>query len=441
MADEHKPDTVNFVEHLRLAHLTLVLTCVISIIALWSQEPSSAGRAYVQLNALLQLRDNWKAGQWIHDVSGVDRLMFGEADGTVNGEAPTHFRFVSSIQYIRSDGSPVTRGAKPLFDKELAPLDFADVKHARVIFDALKDVTQVAKPLEIYDGWRVGARNHPEPQAITLNGGKPLTFTRVGVPTGSYSGRQLNWYLRQDLLATGRQGAVAALVGAKQDKSYFVDFGSPIALPSDHGEMRWMMMESYVFPSLIEKTDVNLLKELKDTSELRALTIGNFDAAFPDLAERTRHLSDVPLENLRDHFQEESVRSADKIDVSFLKFPPNELAYVGTSLIFMLTFYVCAVLQDFCSRVVPGDKAWDVAWVGLSREAWSMALFWASVIVLPLSTVVLLAWKAVNLGALARVGIMATAVLAFGVVLRRIVRAWWMLQKVERRVPAAPAIT
>jgi hypothetical protein len=38
MADEKKPDTSSFVEHLRLVHLTLVLTCVISIIALWSQE-------------------------------------------------------------------------------------------------------------------------------------------------------------------------------------------------------------------------------------------------------------------------------------------------------------------------------------------------------------------------------------------------------------------
>jgi hypothetical protein len=174
MADEKKPDTSSFVEHLRLVHLTLVLTCVISIIALWSQEPSSAGRPYEQLIKLRMVEENWKAGSWIREFGSVDKPFIGEAYGARSGQAATHFWFKSSIQFVRDDGTPVIRDGKDLFDRAAARLDLVDVKHARAIWDALKDVTQIVKPTEVHDGWFLHSSKDPNPEAVQLNGGNPL---------------------------------------------------------------------------------------------------------------------------------------------------------------------------------------------------------------------------------------------------------------------------
>ncbi|MDB5609174.1 MAG: hypothetical protein JWP25_6074 [Bradyrhizobium sp.] len=65
----------------------------------------------------------------------------------------------------------------------------------------------------------------------------------------------------------------------------------------------------------------------------------------------------------------------------------SRLAYVGIGLIFLLSFYPCAVLRDFRSRVVPGDKAWDIAWIGI--ESIVDRHFLASML-LPLGTALLL---------------------------------------------------
>jgi hypothetical protein len=437
MADEKKPDTSNYVEHLRLAHLTLILTCVISIIAVWSREPSSAGRALVQLNALVQLRDNWKEGQWVRKFTGIEKSLFGEADGLVDGRASGHFRFVSFVRCLRSDGTPVLRDGKDLFDPKLAAVDFSDVQHARAIFDALKDVAQIVKPTEVYDGWGIrGDPDHPEFYAVQLNKGDPVKLTSVSAVSGSYSGSQLNWFLREDF----RQGPVATLIEGKDDKSYFMEFGYPIVMPRPNGEFR-RMMRGFVFPASVEKTDVNLLKGLKDTPELRALPLGNFDTSFPDLAIRTKYMSTVSLENLQDQFKEESVKSEDKVDLSFLKFPADELTYVGTGLMLALAFYVSAVLRDFRYRVSPGDKAWNVAWIGISREPTSVAIFWLS-FVLPCLTALYLTDRAANLSEATKMWVSGGLVFGFGLVVASTFCSWLALQESPRDPPTPePMVT
>jgi hypothetical protein len=151
-----------------------------------------------------------------------------------------------------------------------------------------------------------------------------------------------------------------------------------------------------IFPAVAEKMDINLLAQFKEGTAAADLPAGSFDAAFPDLEASSKYLTEVPLEKLQLHFREESSRAAEKIDVSFLKFPADELAYVGSGLIFVLSFYACAVLRDFRLRVVPGDKAWDIAWIGISKEAWSIAIFWASML-LPLGTALLLFEKGLKI--------------------------------------------
>jgi hypothetical protein len=70
---QEEVDTSSFVDHLRLVHFTLIAACLITIIAITSQESSSAGRAYDQTNELLRMNDVWHNGQWIENFVARER--------------------------------------------------------------------------------------------------------------------------------------------------------------------------------------------------------------------------------------------------------------------------------------------------------------------------------------------------------------------------------
>jgi hypothetical protein len=187
----------------------------------------------------------------------------------------------------------VTRDGKALFDKTASRLDFVDVKHARVIWDALKVVRQIVKPTEVHDGWFLQSSQDPKPEAVQLNGGAALKLAPGALP-----GREAEWLMRQDVIASNNRSSAQAFVGTKTDESYFVDFGFKFTAGLEAGLPIRIGTGAYVFNATVEKAGVNLLKELKDRPALQTLPIGDFDTAFPDLAERTKQLSEVKLENL-----------------------------------------------------------------------------------------------------------------------------------------------
>lgn len=88
--DPFNRDTSTFVEHLRLVHFTLVLTCLVALIAASSQAPTSAARAYEEVNQLIILKDRWQGGRWLYDEinrnkSSIDQieLVLGSPERTI----------------------------------------------------------------------------------------------------------------------------------------------------------------------------------------------------------------------------------------------------------------------------------------------------------------------------------------------------------------------
>src|SRR5262249_43744902 len=86
----------------------------------------------------------------------------------------------------------------------------------------------------------------------------------------------------------------------------------------------------------------------------------------------------LKLAELRDYFQAERARTGDKVELPIVKLPADSLATWATAIIFLLAIYWFAVFRDFALRVKPGDKAWDVPWIGSSTEYWSRNLFVAT---------------------------------------------------------------
>jgi hypothetical protein len=433
MADDRKPDTSNFVEHLRLVHVTLVLTCLVSVVAVLSQDESSAKRASQQLESLIRVQDAWDGGNWI--TRATSQRTPPSYLGSIKSDNQTkRWRFVPSVAYVRKDGTSVKRpGGKSIFDKQETKSDFVDLAHAKVIWDALRDVTEFVVPTGIHDGWHVSWTTpapQPSPVDVHVDLDTPSQHnTGVQAPTPEQTiAMEASWHLKADIT----DSALLNMTRARSDDSYFTSslfLPMPIAI----GDRRFFQ-DAWAFPAVTQKTVVNLLKELKEQAKVEDLPVGSFQDAFPDLTELSKYLTEVPFEKLRSHFREETNRAADKIDVSFLKFPADELVYIGTGLILVLTLYTSAVLRDFRTRVVPGDKAWNVAWIGISNEASSIAIFWLSMI-LPPATALLLIAKAGRVSDGPKAAIVAGTGLAFAVILSGIFFSWSALQTAERRLP------
>lgn len=117
------------------------------------------------------------------------------------------------------------------------------------------------------------------------------------------------------------------------------------------------------------------------------------------------------------------------------------LAYVGTVLIFGLLIYLCAVMRDLRYRVTKGDKAWGVAWIGISQEGWSIAIFWASILFAVL-TELLIIDRAANIALESKIYIVGATIVAFSLIVTAIFLSWSALQAAERNPPEpAPFIT
>ena len=415
MADEKKPDTSNYIEHLRLVHLTLVLTCLISIVASISQEESSAKRAYNQIKVLRGLKDRWGDGKWIDGIK-VQRSS-GAAEGSVaaDNEPPQKWIFRRSVGFAQSNGEPL----------DLRGISFDQLTHAEQAWDILRTISQTIKPTEVHDGWLfvLGVT----PSQIHVNGGSALKLDGTAdSKQGLNLADEASWYQRELFLEAPRwkKGETGDFLRKREDASYF------IRLHVAERDRVW------IFPADIQKESFDALGQLMDKIVPLGFAAGTFKETFPDLVELSKHLTDVPIEQLQAHFEEESKRAVDKVELPGFKLPTDELAYVGTTLIFALAFYSFAVFRDFRFRVSPGDKAWDVAWIGISREAWSKVIFWVSTM-LPLGTAVLLIKRGANLSLLWQAFTFVGTVVAFGLVAVGIFLSWRALQQAERVPPAA----
>jgi hypothetical protein len=287
MADEKKPDTSNFVEHLRLVHLTLALTCLISIVAVFSQDESSPKRAFEQVGLLIKLRDKWNHGDWIRDKIEAPRTP-PERDATVvvNDRPPERWRFSPSIQFIRKDGTPVQRSnGKPISAKSETGSDFEDLDHVKFIWDALKDVAQVMVPTEVHDGWSFS--NSTQPAEAHINGGNGLKLRETGdaASADQSHARELGWTIQQNIHGVG--DVAANFIKDRKDESFFL---SSMRFPRliRPGDTISFIFAADIFPAVAEKTDINLLVQFKEGTAAADLPAGSFDVAFPDLLSAPR---------------------------------------------------------------------------------------------------------------------------------------------------------
>jgi hypothetical protein len=462
MADEVVPggssvDTSGFVDHLRLVHFTVCLTCFVAIIAIASQSVSSASRAYDQTNLLLRLADKWRNGEWLDEFIG----RYGLANARFEALVEVQGRPAETIVFVPPRDSLPLRtdrdnllgmdqrswlglaskngGGFTLLDKADRIAGFKTVADAETIWNTLNEFRYVLKPFQARDGWLV-EHNDNSVREVKLINGAAVPIAKPGGELGSKSGEQpkktewsASWvprnYIPDDFahFSQNFSGAISKLVQSDRADAYFVyvDWAFP------GGVYRaWVLRAD-------DTTEmVDLEARLGESIVPADFPPGDFNHSFPDVSELAKNLKTLSLAELQTFFQAEKDKTGDKIEFPLVKLPAESFAYWGTATIFLLAVYWFAVFRDFRFRVTPGDKAWSAAWIGISREFWSKCLFIATTLVPPSAAAYIiffgtnrqLAWSP-------RAAVTAAVFLTVALPIAGIVYSWIRIQRIGGTLP------
>jgi hypothetical protein len=384
---EARADHSSFIEHLRVVHFTLCLTCFIAIIAVAAKSPSSAQRAYDQSNLLLKLQTKWDGGKWLDSLASERRVQNPEFEAKV--EAGSNFSR-SFVFRPAGAGGPRQWERYPWFafaKEEKAGLvalkphvggDFTTIEDAETIWNMLGEFQYVVTPSLVHDGWMM----KPAVVDAKLNGGAPVAISaRTASSTADLA--VTRWFLQSDVaeyLASEdevfRSGALELMKNHKAT-CYFIaivrERNNPESRPLPPPFQGFLLLPA---DCKIEKID---LRQLLGND----IPSGDFKHAFPDANDLGTNLKTLKLAELRDYFQAEQDRAGDKVELPFVKLPAESVAYWGTATILLLAMYWFAVFRDFRLRAKPDDKAWDTPWIATSSEPWSRGLFLATTLLPP----------------------------------------------------------
>jgi hypothetical protein len=407
-----QPDTSDFVEHLRLVHFTWIAASMITLIAITSQETSSAARAYTQTNDLLKASSRWHFGLWATSLITQRRQTVFQSKNIVERQkvslevvTPTRTQEVEFSADLKGswrladigsqgDGKSIGKDLRiPDNDdnakRELSP-NFNNLDGAMKIWDRLNRFQYIVFVNDLKAGWYVQLYGSHQPVSIapSQNPTSSLGDSRTEITLGNPG-----LLLRQDLLDTLKRGpwlyGDARLAVSGQTSDPYVDaYNTLLKLVSDDKQadcyyfdrdhMIVLRAECVVdyFPLQLALTD----------GLIPATPLGNFARSFPDVEELAKHLSELSLSDLQTFFLAEKNRVGDKVEFPGVKVPGEAITSWGLIIIVALLAYFGIMLREFSLRVTPDDNAWKVPWIGASRDILSRTAFLAS-LVFALSTV------------------------------------------------------
>jgi hypothetical protein len=436
-------DTSGFVEHLRAIHLTICIVCVVGIIAISSQAPSAASRAYEQANLLLQLRDRWDGGKWLEAFAASHEMASSAIKLDIDGPTKEKVQLVparASSGRVRRRFEWFTLGSNEGQGFAAAQIRLDDSTRITTLADAeslwnlLRRFQYAITPGAVRRGWRIDFEGNVTELKIG-NSGQTTVERKSDLP-GSKS-ESLDFWLRKDPLAdplkddNSNLRAVRKLINESRSECYLT--ASEFGVSGNPSDKFVMMLPMQIIPALYEvdcKSEKIDLQSLLGQSILPiGFPLGDFPHSFPDVSELAKDLKSLSLTELQTFFRSEKDRTSDKVEFPGFKLPVDSLAYWGSGIIFVMCLYWLSVLRDFRLRVATSDKAWSVPWIGTSREILSRSLFIVTAM-LPVAAVSYLLSKGFDHTG-ARWAWTLAAALGVALPIVGILHSWWILQRRE----------
>jgi hypothetical protein len=464
------PGLSKFVDHLRVVHFTIMATCVITIVALSSEAPSTAGRAYDQTNLLLRVKDRWQNGEWLRTVVAqrrdvtnrtnalpfkaiLKRELSPEIDNTTHEDPYFFFDLTKSWNLANAPMEEKAAGFRPLYpqgviarasmDSELRTInDRYDERGLRgATFESLDDAYRIWNHLdqyrnlttirEVHDGWLV-RRPGLEVTKLRPHEG-PVVESERGAVCISCDPERPRLLLREDLLQLLSRGPYQ-YGERRQDTRWFPDIRETAFKTAGKIISEDKDTQCFLFDHDFERTVVisvecvserlSLQSSLVDGILAKENSLGDFSRSFPDIDDLAKNLKALSLEELQTFFHAEKNRSGEKIELPGVKLPGEAVTSWGTVILVALAAYFFVVFGDFCRRVTPEDKAWNVPWIGTSPDTASRIAFVLSLCITP-STVAYLAWRGVHISSSAAVELMYLFALVMLIALVAAILSYW----------------
>jgi hypothetical protein len=120
----------------------------------------------------------------------------------------------------------------------------------------------------------------------------------------------------------------------------------------------------------------------------------DFEDDFSDLAHAARDAKsyDLSLSDFESQLDKTPLKQLSDFEAFGMKFPLEQVTLWGTIVVLAIQLYFYVYLSELSRKMQPTDAGWDVPWVALVPSTFARAIFFVTVVVLPVSAQIAIAF-------------------------------------------------
>jgi hypothetical protein len=119
-------------------------------------------------------------------------------------------------------------------------------------------------------------------------------------------------------------------------------------------------------------------------------TKGPFERSFAALAQETNGLEEEDLVEVEKVVTERLANRSEAFEAFGMKFPIAQVTLWGTVVLLGVQLYFFLYLKQLSGKLGPDDPGWDIPWISMDQSFLAQAIFFTTVIVLPVIAMLLL---------------------------------------------------
>jgi hypothetical protein len=357
----------DFVEHLRTVHFALLAVATGLIVLVLSSREYNAATARVEIEEIVDLKQSWSPAWMEQFGEGHESNEQDQGDDALYNGGLANIR--GSIDYALTSSSTAFIAVECVLPKE----NWRQSGSA----DAWSPSTFPGTLSEFEKWWdNLGQSSYiiylPKAQRF----GEVLDFQLKSKDTG-YRGtfRPGETVLEGDKEQSPQYSFQLSLTPSSEQPSQWIY----------HGMSGTKILNIHIYGWAQRKVTQDTI-----TRRFRNLRGGRFGSSFADLAQASKLISDLPLEDVRTFIRDEAAKGPEAFEAFGVKFPAGQVALWGTVLMLGIQLYFLTYLQQLSGKLAAGDPGWDVPWIGMNPGVVAQSIFFATIVPLPSFALVLL---------------------------------------------------
>jgi len=377
----------DFVEHLRLVHLTLVAVSVGIVIIVMSAIPYKPAVAVRELHQILELKKLWSV-EWILDHSDHEFIPYDDKGGNSNTLESHSVFFLSNASALEASvawpSKQLDYVGGELFDFPKDNWVVEDPVHEKVTPTSFPTMlgefeqwwNELNQPLEIYFPCAVIAdTSFPKDDTRPVGGihVEDFTFDRTkALPKNPLGHLRIQHSLNSDFTLNMNSYSYSLLL---------IRPGHPTT--------------AYDASILITRTERTRLDQKNLGTFFGNWKPGEFKHSFSDLKQAAQDFDSLELEDVEKILDAEAAKGVEVVEVLGIKIPVGQITIWGTVVILGVQIYLCLFLKQLNGKLRPDDAGWDVPWIGMNQTNLARSVLFLTLSLLPCVALALLGGRAI----------------------------------------------